>query len=119
MPGAVEGVNADIKRLAKLVREENGWQDNSKIILIGHSTGCLALTRAAQDLELSSKEDGGKFAGIISTGPLYGVGNIDGTESVANRLNPCVHASAMGILRLIGTLAPKKVVSYSYVSEKD
>ncbi|KAL7572314.1 hypothetical protein ACA910_017911 [Epithemia clementina (nom. ined.)] len=93
MQQGVRGVIQDIQRLLEYIRQQHDWDDYSRIFLIGHSTGCLALTRAVQELEVEEARHDTynkpsrirSVGGLICTAPLFGQANVDGSESVSSQ----------------------------------
>ena len=113
MTGEVAGLIDDVLSLLRRIRLDNDLETNSNIVFLGHSTGCLVLTRAAQILCKGRDKDGGKVGCLIMTAPLYGLGNLDGTEVCASRW--ALRAAAF----FLRCLNPRRVLHTGYVTEDD
>jgi alpha-beta hydrolase superfamily lysophospholipase len=113
MTEGVSGLIEDVFSLLNRIRLDHGLQDNSNIVFMGHSTGCLVLTRAAQILY--KRDPLQKVGGLIMTAPLYGIGRLDGTEIPILKSRWLLRAVAF----FLRCLNPRKVLYNGYVTESD
>jgi len=113
MTDGVSGLIEDVFSLLDRIRLDHGLEDNSNIVFMGHSTGCLVLTRAAQIL--CKRDPLQKVGGLLMTAPLYGIGRLDGTEIPILKSRWLLRAIAF----FLRCLNPRKVLYTGYVTESD
>mmetsp|Transcript_29190 Transcript_29190/g.93456 ORF Transcript_29190/g.93456 Transcript_29190/m.93456 type:complete len:315 (-) Transcript_29190:1990-2934(-) len=117
MTRGLAAVVTDVIGLLGDVCRRHGFADNSRIFLLGHSTGSLSLTRVVQRLARGDLP-GGDVGGFIATSPLYGMGKQDGSGIFLNSMGKVSRRLWRSFLNCLACIAPWFMLTSAHVSER-